>query len=239
VGAEEPVSPRGAPPQVTEQQAEPFEVVEDYEEPRTSSLTHSSESTVTPQPTSDEAKEHQPVMNLSLPLPQQSLMTPDTVTSSFSTPDYRSSQVSFDTPRVGTASSSVTDYPVMPSPRFGEPGPELRVSVDDVPSLTSSRSTMTSAMQNPYALPSPRRPSDRSASLYSDPSDLEIRRRKRSSIASLSRLINSSSYAEKSKLSIEQRPQSSYLEQPKDKKKNKRLSKLMFWKSKDSSSSQA
>jgi hypothetical protein len=239
VGAEEPVSPRGAPPQVSEQQAEPFEVVEDYEEPRTSSLTHSSESTVTPQPTSDEAKEHQPVMNLSLPLPQQSLMTPDTVTSSFSTPDYRSSQVSFDTPRVGTASSSVTDYPVMPSPRFGEPGPELRVSVDDVPSLTSSRSTMTSAMQNPYALPSPRRPSDRSASLYSDPSDLEIRRRKRSSIASLSRLINSSSYAEKSKLSIEQRPQSSYLEQPKDKKKNKRLSKLMFWKSKDSSSSQS
>jgi hypothetical protein len=238
VGPEEPVSPRGSPQQVTEQQAEPFEVVEDYEEPRTSSLTHSSDSTVTPQPTSDELKEQQPIMNMSLPLPQQSLMTPDTVTSSFSSPDYRSSQVSFDTPRVGTASSSVTDYPAMPSPRFGEPGPELRISVDDVPSLTSSRSTMTSAMQNPYALPSPRRPSDRSASLYSDPSDLEIRRRKRSSIASLSRLINSSSYAEKSKLSIEQRPQSSYLEQPKDKKKNKRLSKLMFWKSKDSSSSQ-
>lgn len=174
---------------------------------------------------------------MALPLPQQSLMTPDTVTSSFSSPDYRSSQVSFDTPRVGTAASSVTDYPIMPSPRFGEPGPELRISVDDVPSLTSSRSTMTSAMQNPYSLPSPRRPGDRSASLCSDPSDLEIRRRKRSSIASLSRLINSSSHGEKSKLSIEQRPQSEYLEQPKDKKKNKRLSKLMFWKSKESSSS--
>jgi hypothetical protein len=236
VGAEEPVSPRGIPQQVTGQEAEPVEVVEDYEEPRTSSLTHSSDSTVTVQPPTDESKEHQPVMNLTLPLHQQSLMTPDTVTSSFSSPDYRSSQVSFDTPRVGTAASSVTDYPAMPSPRFGEPGPELRVSVDDVPSLTSSRSTMTSAMQNPYSLPSPRRPSDRSASLCSDPSDLEIRRRKRSSIASLSRLINSSSYAEKSKLSIEQRPQSSYLEQPKDKKKSKRMSKLMFWKSKDSSS---
>jgi hypothetical protein len=239
VGVEEPVSPRRIPQQVTEQEAESVEVVEDYEEPRTSSLTHSSDSTVTPQPSTDEVKEHQPVMNMSVPLSQQSLMTPDTVTSSFSSPDYRSSQVSFDTPRVGTAASSVTDYPVMPSPRFGEPGPELRISVDDVPSLTSSRSTMTSAMQNPYSLPSPRRPSDRSASLCSDPSDLEIRRRKRSSIASLSRLINSSSYAEKSKLSIEQRPQSSYLEQPKDKKKSKRLSKLMFWKTKDSSSSQA
>ena len=94
-------------------------------------------------------------------------------------------------------------------------------------------------MQNPYSLPSPRRLGDRSASLCSDPSDLGIRRRKRSSIASLSRLINSSSYGEKSKLSIEQRPQSECLEQPKDKKKNKRLSKLKFWKSRDSSPSPA
>jgi hypothetical protein len=238
VVSEEPLSPRAIPQSVidghTSPEAEPVEVVEDHEEPRTSSLTHSSESTVTPQLSADDSKEHQPAMNMALPLPQQSLMTPDTFTSSFSSPDYRSSQVSFDTPRVGTATSSMT----MPSPRFGEPGPELRISTDDVPSLTSSRSTMTSGMQaNPYALPSPRRLGDRSASLCSDPTDLEIRRRKRSSIASLSRLINSASYGEKSKLSIEQRPQSEYLEQPKDKKKNKRLSKLMFWKTKDSSSS--
>ncbi|OAL48937.1 hypothetical protein IQ07DRAFT_569083 [Pyrenochaeta sp. DS3sAY3a] len=183
-------------------------------------------------------KERQPVMNLSLPLPQQSLMTPDTVTSSFPSPDYRSSQISFDTPRVGTAASSMSDYPVMPSPRFGEPGPELRVSVDDVPSLTSSRSTMTSAMHNVYPLASPRRPGYRTASLCSDPSEAESRRRKRSSIASLSRLINSSSFNERSKLSIEQRPQSEYLEPAKEKKKNNRLSRLKFWKtSKESSSS--
>lgn len=237
VVSEEPLSPRAIPQSVvdqhTSQEVDPVEVVEDHEEPRTSSLTHSSDSTVTPHLSADESKDYRPVMNMALPLPQHSLKTPDTVTSSFSSPDYRSSQVSFDNPRVGTAASSMT----MPSPRFGEPGPELRISVDDVPSLTSSRSTMTSGMQNPYALPSPRRLGDRSASLCSDPSDLEIRRRKRSSIASLSRLINSSSYTEKSKLSIEQRPQSEYLEQPKDKKKNKRLSKLMFWKTKDSSSS--
>lgn len=242
---EQPLSPRTVPETQMDpnfratSEAEVVEVVEDHEEPRTSSLTHSSDATVTPQLTADDSKEHQPVMSMALPLPQQSLMTPDTVTSSFSSPDYRSSQASFDTPRVGTAASSVHDYPVMPSPRFGEPGPELRISVDDVPSLTSSRSTMTSAMQNPYALPSPRRLGDRSASLCSDPSDLEIRRRKRSSIASLSRLMNSSSYTEKSKLSIEQRPQSEYGEQPKDKKKTNRLSKLKFWKSKESLSSRS
>ncbi|KAF2269802.1 hypothetical protein CC78DRAFT_239939 [Lojkania enalia] len=212
----------------------PLEVVEDYEEPRTSSLTHSSDSTVTAQGTTDETKDTEQVMNFSLPLPQQSLMTPDTLASSFSSPDFRSSQASFDTPRLGTSASSVTDYRAMPSPHFGEPGPELRISVDDVPSLTSSRSTMTSAMHNAFPMMSPRAIGDRSASLCSIPS-VESRRRKRSSIASLSRLINGSSFAEKSKLSIEQRPHSEYLEPSKEsKKKHKRLSKLMqFWKPKE------
>lgn len=211
----------------------PVEVVEDYEEPRTSSLTHSSDSTVTPQLSVHEVKEAQPIMKIPLPLPEQSLRTPDTFASSFSSPDFRSSQASLDTPRLGTAASSVTDYRAMPSPHFGEPGPELRVSVDDVPSLSSSRSTMT----NHFPLMSPRRPGERSSSLCSAPSEIEQRRRKRSSIASLSRLINSSSFGEKSKLSIEQRPHSEYLEPAKDsKKKHKRLSKLMqFWKPKDSS----
>jgi hypothetical protein len=215
----------------------PIEVVEDYEEPRTSSLTHSSDSTVTPPISADETKAPEAIMNMSLPLPQQNLMTPDTFTSSFSSPDFRSSQTSFDTPRLGTASSSLTDYRAMSSPHFGELGTELRVSVDDVPSLTSSRSTMTSAMHNTFPIGSPRRPSDRSASLCSAPGDLDPRRRKRSSIASLSRLINGSSFAEKSKLSIEQRPQSEHSEPTKEsKKKHKRLSKLMqFWKPKESS----
>ncbi|KAF2272520.1 uncharacterized protein EI97DRAFT_208048 [Westerdykella ornata] len=213
----------------------PVEVVEDHEEPRTSSLTHSSDSTVTPQLTAEEGKQAQPVMTLPLPLPHQSLMTPDTFTSSFSSPDFRSSQASFDTPRLGTSASSMTDYRTLPSPRFSEPGPEMRVSVDDVPSLSSSRST-ASAMPTGFPLLPPRRPSERSSSLCSVPSELDDRRRKRSSIASLSRLINGSSFGEKSKLSIEQRPHSEYLEPAKEaKKKHRRLSKLMFWKPKDSS----
>ncbi|KAF2867663.1 hypothetical protein BDV95DRAFT_631026 [Massariosphaeria phaeospora] len=226
----EPVSPFAVPETKGFKQhpldVSPVEVVEDYEEPRTSSLTQSSDSTITARVPSAEVKEAEPVMNVPLPLPQESL-------------NFRSSQASLDTPRLGTAASSLTDYYAMPSPRFGEPGPEIRVSVDDVPSLTSSRSTMTSAMQNTGSMMSPRRPGDRSASLCSAPSDVESRRRKRSSIASLSRLINSSSFSEKSKLSIEQRPQSEHLEPAKDpKKKHKRLSKLMqFWKPKDSSRS--
>ncbi|CAI6332319.1 unnamed protein product [Periconia digitata] len=214
------------------------EVVEDYEEPRTSSLTQSSDSTITSPAATEETKERQSMLNLSIPLPQQTLMTPDTFTSSFSSPDYRSSQASFDTPRLGTAASSMTDYAVMPSPRFGDHNLEVRNSVDDVPSLTSSRSTMTSAMQNSFPLTSPHRPGDRSASLCSAPSDTDSRSRKRSSIASLSRLINNSSFGERSKLSHELRPQSEYGEPThKDsKKKHKRLSKLMqFWKPKDSS----
>ena len=219
----------------------PVEVVEDFEEPRTSSLTRSSDSTITPTASGDDTKEPQHVMNLTLPLPQHNLMTPDTFTSSsFSSPDFRSSQTSFDTPRLGTAASSITDYRTINSVHFGEPGPELRVSVDDVPSLTSSRSTMTSALHNTFPMISPRNPGERSSSLCSAPSDTsDQRRRKRSSIASLSRLINGSSFGEKSKLSIEQRPHSEHLEPVKDPKakKHKRLSRMMqFWKSKDSSS---
>lgn len=245
----EPCSPRALPSSVPATDAtthpagaDAVEIVEDFEEPRTSSLTHSSDSTVTPQVSADDTKETHTVMNLSLPLPQQNLMTPDTFTSSFPSPDFRSSQVSLETPRLGTAASSMTDYQAMPSPRFGEPGPELRVSVDDVPSLTSSRSTMTSAMQSAFPLPSPRQPGDRSASLCSAPSDVESRRRKRSSIASLSRLMNTGSFGERSKLSIETRPQSEYgmldATQKESKKKHKRLSKLMqFWKTKESKTS--
>ncbi|KAI4906846.1 hypothetical protein J4E90_010049 [Alternaria incomplexa] len=246
VDASEPLSPRAVPVESSEnvseqtQASEPFEVVEDHEEPRTSSLTHSSDSTVTAQPMEDSPKHHQPAMNLSLPLGQQSLMTPDTVTSSFSSPDCRSSQISFDNGRGGTAASSMTDYPVMPSPRFGEPGPEVRISTE-VPSLTSSRSTMTSAMQNAFPLVSPRRFGDRTSSLSSDPSEIESRRRKRSSIASLSRLMgtSSSSFSERSKLSIEQRPQSEHREPTKDKKKKNIGSRLkkFFQHTRDSSPS--
>lgn len=228
-----PHSPYSVPASVPEDSS-PVEVVEDYEEPRTSSLTRSSDSTITP--TNEEGpKELSPPMSLPVPLPQQTVMTPETInTSSFPSPDFRFRQTSFDTPRLGTA-SSVADNRTLNS-FLGEPGPEVRMSVDDVPSLTSSRSTMTSGLHHGnLPMLSPRNPGDRASSVSSDPSVMSERRRKRSSIASLSRLMTGS-FTERSKLHIEQRPQSEHMDlntakKSKD-KRTKRLSKLMsFWRS--------
>jgi hypothetical protein len=220
--------------------SDPVEVVEDYEEPRTSSLTRSSDSTVTPI-TEEPPKEMQPPMRLAVPLPQQTTMTPETIaSSSFPSPDFRYRQNSFEAPRLGTA-SSVAETRTINSLVLGEPGPELRVSVDDVPSLTSSRSTMTSALQyGNLPLFSPRNPGERTASISSTQSALSERRHKRTSIASLSRLVGSS-FGERSKLHIEQRPQSEHMDlnnlKKTKEKKTRRLSKLMqFWRSSSYSS---
>ncbi|KAF2102737.1 hypothetical protein NA57DRAFT_71724 [Rhizodiscina lignyota] len=216
----------------------PVEVVEDYEEPRASSLTKDSDSTITPTMSEDETKQPPPLMKLNLPLAPPSIMTPDTLASSpLSTPDYhRGSRNSFETPRVGTATSSITDNRTVNSSILGEPGPEYRVSVDDVPSLTSSRSTMTSP-QHPLAQYSQGMPDTRSISVSSIPSAGPERTRKRGSIGSLSRLMGGS-FAEKSKLSIESRPQSEHGssrgEEGKSNKKRNRISRLMmFWKAKE------
>jgi hypothetical protein len=212
-------------PQLIRRDPSPVEVVEDFEEPRASSLiTHDSDATITP-PLSAEDKN---TLNFSLPLPQQSIMTPDTLSgSSFSSRGFNNSQVSLSTPRLGTATSSGTDSR---SFSFGEPGPALlRTSVDDVPSLSSSRSTMTTPPQNLFAHAAA---TGRSSSIYSTPSVDEHRRgAKRGSIASLSRLVGTT-FGEKSKLSIESRPQSQHIiSTTAAKKKTKRLSKLIhFWK---------
>ncbi|KAL1619895.1 hypothetical protein SLS54_006494 [Diplodia seriata] len=210
----------------------PFELSDEPEEPRTSSVTRSSDSTITP--TGDESREPEQALHLAVPAPIQTALSPDSQsTSAFSSPDFGRAQNSFDTPRMGTAASSITDTRSM---QMGEPGPECRVSVDDVPSLTSSRSTMTSAQQANFPYVMPRSPGDRMGSVSSMSSMPYDTRRKRTSIASLSRLVGSS-FGERSKLSIEQRPQSEHADKPKDMKhkKTKRLSKMMqFWKNKQS-----
>jgi hypothetical protein len=107
------------------------------------------------------------------------------------------------------------------------------MSVDDVPSLTSSNSTMTRESVLPPDHPGFGNPQfrngQRSASL-SGPSAT----RKRSSIASLSRLLHSS-HGEKSKLSIEERPPTSPERRAKE-GRGKRLSRMMqFWRPRDGS----
>jgi hypothetical protein len=208
------------------------EVVEDHEEVRDSK---SSDDTITPPPTGGKTAHGQPSLRFPIPLPAQHIMTPDTISdASLYSPFFSPSQGSFDTPRLDTATSSLTDAPPF---MFGEPGPELRVSYDDVPSLTSSRSTMTYPSQAAGLPLLPVHSGDRAPSVYSAHSNetAEMARQKRGSIASLSRLIPSS-FGERSKLSIETRPASQQMmdEAPAKTKSRNRLSRLMqFWKSKE------
>lgn len=144
---------------------------------------------------------------ISLPGPMAG-MSPYSMSHSSSFPSPRS-PMSCDAHRVSTAPSSVTEETNFQSLLMGEPGPEVvRISVD-VPSLTDSTSTMTRESNFPGVLPGPQsnfpgvrprnrpfheqRPASFTASAFG---------RRRSSLASLSRLI-STSHGERSKLSME------------------------------------
>jgi len=210
----------------------PVEVVEDYEEPRACLLDRDSDSTLTPTLTPDGPKEPQTLLPLSHTPQPRSIMTSDTTGgSTFSTPELGPVQV-YEPTRLGTANSSIVEYRSL---SFGEPGPEVRISVDDVPSLTSSRSTATSPANHAFGRPGSAVYVDqfpRAQSIGSTISFIE-RTRKRSSIASLSRLVG----LERSKLNIESRPQSQHMPpttSPVKSKKTKRLSKLLnFWRPKN------
>jgi len=137
--------------------------------------------------------------------------------SAFPSPDFT---VSSDAPRSITTSSTTEPFP--------------HTSVEDVPSLTSSASTMTNTLNRVSAtfFARPRLSTDRAASFSaaahhrsSQPSS------KRSSLASLSKLVVGP-HVERSKLSHEEKPPGD--EPEKAKKKGRRISRLMhFWRMKD------
>ncbi|KAH8657450.1 hypothetical protein BGZ60DRAFT_347376, partial [Tricladium varicosporioides] len=211
------------------EEVSPVEIMDDAASSRPDSRARSSDSTATPPFRPRAGKELAPVevQPFNLQPPYLTPTSPQSTTqSSFPSPR---SPFSYDAQRISTAPSSVTDEQGFQSLLLGEPGPELRYSVDDVPSLTSSNSTMTRDSGHPAANPQ-FRDGQRSASLSS-----AAVTRKRSSMASLSRLI-SSSHGEKSKLSIESRAPSMTETEKKEKgSKSKRISRLMqFWKPKDS-----
>ncbi|KAL3424709.1 hypothetical protein PVAG01_03990 [Phlyctema vagabunda] len=162
----------------------------------------------------------------------QPFLTPTSPNSTIASPfPSPRSPYSYDTQRISTAPSSIMDEQNYESLLLGEPGPEYRMSVDETPSIGSSVSTLT--RENVYTAPElePQfRDGQRSASLSS-----AAVTRKRSSMASLSRLINSS-HGERSKLSIESRPASAIDADKKEKEsKGKRISRMMqFWKPKES-----
>jgi hypothetical protein len=215
-----------------EEEESNVEIADDSIPPRPDSRAQSSDSTATPPFRPSPAKDLSPVdiQPFSLQLPYPTPTSPRSTTqSSFPSPR---SPFSYDAQRISTAPSSITDENAFQSLLLGEPGPELRMSVDDVPSLTSSNSTMTrESMVFPGAGNPQFRDGQRSASLSSAAVS-----RKRSSMASLSRLI-SSSHGEKSKLSIESRAPSPIDGEKKEKtSKGKRISRMMqFWKPKETS----
>ncbi|KAF4626154.1 hypothetical protein G7Y89_g12005 [Cudoniella acicularis] len=214
---------------ILEEATSPVEIMDDSTSSRPDSRARSSDSTATPPFRPRPGKELAPVevQQFALQPPYFTPTSPQSTTQS-SIPSPRS-PFSYDAQRISTAPSSVTDEQGFQSLLLGEPGPELRYSVDDVPSLTSSNSTMTRDSGHPVAQNPQFRDGQRSASLSS-----AAVTRKRSSMASLSRLI-SSSHGEKSKLSIESRaPSAADLEKKEKGSKSKRISRMMqFWKPKD------
>lgn len=194
------------------------EIVNADEEPRASVVTKSSDgSTITPTLSNEPCIRRPASAPIDFAVSRTHMFaTPQSPNVSF--PDFRSSS---DVPRMHTANSSMTD----------------RVTVgSDVPSLISNAPTMTSAHDSrfssvgthsssdlPHSLPSHARPR---TTRYDVPT-------KRSSFASLSRLVGSSHGGEKSKLSIEERATPDSTDKT-ERKKGNRISRLMrFWKSKE------
>ena len=215
---------------ILEESMNTVEIADDSIPPRPDSRARSSDSTPTPPLQPKSAKDLTPVdiQSFSVQSPYLTPTSPHSTTQSpFPSPR---SPFSYDTQRISTAPSSIADDGGFQSLLLGEPGPELRMSVDDVPSLTSSNSTMTrdsTILQMAHGAKF--RDGQRSASLSSATAT-----RKRSSIASLSRLI-SSSHGERSKLSIEYTAPSTMETDKKERaSKGKRISRMMqFWKPKD------
>jgi hypothetical protein len=166
------------------------------------------------------------VSPLHLPAPANVPNSPYAISYSSSFPSPRS-PMSVDVQRISTAPSSVADENNFRSLLLmGEPGPEVRVSVDyDIPSLTSSNSTMT---RESMFLPGQRQ----SQPTLREPRPVSVSSafgRRRSSLASLSRLI-SSSHGERSKLSMEVTLDSDENKKAKS-SRTKKLGRMMqFWK---------
>ena len=213
-----------------------IEIVEGDEEPRASALRKSSDDHVSTPALSTKLMSARPV---SARMTTTSLhsMTPETLSSNMPSPDF--SRTSFDVPRLHTANSSITDRMTLNSCRAGEQSVNIRASVDDVPSLSSSSSTAISAQRPRLSSSAHTRSStERSSSLSASISSTcrPAITSKRSSMVSLSRLVGHA-HGARSKLHIEECAQVEISERA-DKRKGNRISRLMrFWKARGKPSS--
>ena len=215
------------------------EIVSAEEEPRLSVVTKSSnESTITPTPSHDPLAPRPASTPIDFALPTPTLThgtTPETP-SVVSSADY--SKTSFDMhdiPRIHTANSSITDRTTLNSSKVGY---QSAGSVEDVPSLTDSASTMLSGHPPRFSSSGNTTSSaERSASLSAA---IPGRTRpgsssKRASLASFTKLMGGP--YNKSKLNIaETLPPESPGNS--DRKKRHRISRMItFWKPKEKLSS--
>ena len=212
------------------------EIVGADEEPRFSVITKSSdESTITPTLSNDplETRPSSAPFDFAISAPALTYGTPETP-SEVSSPDFN--RTSFEVPRIHTANSSITDRTTLNSTRTGD-GLGLHSSVDDVPSLTSSASTMSARQPRFSSSANTFASADRSSSLSAavPARTRPVSAGKRASLASLTRLVGGS--YNRSKLNIETSAPTD-LDEPTEKKKGHRISRLMkFWKSKEKYSS--
>ena len=213
-------------------------IVEAADEPRFSVITKSSdESTITPTLSNDPLR--------SRPVPPSLEFVPPRV-DQFSGSGYSSlnpspspAKTSFEGPRLGTAHSSTTERSGWSSTRTGDGSAEVTYSMEDVPSLTSSASTMVSHAVPITPIAGTRPDAERSQSVSEAaaqrPGTATSTNTKRRSLGGLS-MLRLGSYGSKSKLSIETRPGSEASEAPERTKKRHRISqhfKKLFNKSKE------
>ncbi|CRG89597.1 hypothetical protein PISL3812_06635 [Talaromyces islandicus] len=161
--------------------------------------------------------------DFSCSLPQLSFPSRKPSSSAFPSPDP--SNMSFEGPHSATA-SSITDQTTF--------NHLSQYSAEDIPSLSSSASTKTNSRgrfsSSFYARTSAERPMSFSNHNMVPPRSSHSTSAKRASLVSLSRLM-SGSYGEKSKLRHEEKPPAD--ESEAFQKKNNRMSRLMFWKTRD------
>jgi hypothetical protein len=211
------------------EEASPSALVADEDQPRTCLITKSSESSDSRTVSAEDCN-----VGLSAPQSHNTPMTPTSnAVSTFSSPEFPRSRGSFDALRLGTSASSIADMRTMSSFSTPEPTPEIYLLADDVPSLTSSRSTMISTMYQT----SPRREVTERPTLGVLQADNQASEQqgKRSSMHSLSMLLGGPFGQSRISLRTEHRPQTAIppsMHEESKRKKEHRLSKLMFWRSK-------
>ena len=223
----------GSPQQLSTEGFGPIEIVGADEEPRFSVVTKSSDdSTITPTLSHDpfETRPASAPLDFVMPTPALTFGTSETP-SVVSSPDFN--QTSFDVPRIHTANSSITDRATLNSNRTGENSMGVHSSVDDVPSLTSSASTMSARQPRISSSTNTCSSAERSSSLSAavPARTRPVSAGKRASLASLSRLVGSSYNRSKLNIEMSAPPDS---DEPIEKKKGHRMSRLIrFWKSKE------